>query len=134
MKFSTANKFLGRFDIPDNWVGECTSDSGVIKPTKAVSMFQTLEIQNGTVLRDNMEVKDIRKDDVKGGVSVYTSNGENFWGENFWGKKCVVTVKAWTTKLVKTISGSDLPIQPLETMVCYWRIKEGHKDKKFNWW
>ena len=56
----------------------CTSDSGVIKPTKAVSMFQTLEIQNGTVLRDNMEVKDIRKDDVKGGVSVYTSNGENF--------------------------------------------------------
>ncbi|KAF3976056.1 hypothetical protein CMV_000703 [Castanea mollissima] len=87
-------------------------------------MFQTLAIQNGTILRDYMEVKDIRKDGVEGGVWVYTSNGEKFWG-----KKCVVTVGAWTTKLVKTVSGIDLPTQPLETMVCYWRIKEGHEDK-----
>ena len=36
-----------------------------------------------------MEVKDIRKDDVKGGVWVYPSNGEKFWG-----KKCVETVGA----------------------------------------
>ncbi|KAK4558790.1 hypothetical protein RGQ29_008167 [Quercus rubra] len=119
-----SDKFSGSFDIPDNWVGVCSSDGGVIKATKAVSMFQTLALQNGTVLRDCMEVKDIRKDGVKGGVWVYTSNGEKFWG-----KKCVVTVGAWTTKLVKTVSGIDLPIQPLETMVCYWKIKEGHGDK-----
>ena len=61
----------------------------MLKPTKAVSMFQTLAIQNSTILRDYMEVKDIRKDDVKGGVWVYPSNGEKFWG-----KKCVETVGA----------------------------------------
>ncbi|KAK9983954.1 hypothetical protein SO802_033479 [Lithocarpus litseifolius] len=68
------DKFSSRFDIPNNWVGMCTSDGA---------------IQNGIVLRDYMEVKDIRKDDVKGGVWVYTSNGEKFWD-----KKCVVTVGA----------------------------------------
>ncbi|KAE8056517.1 hypothetical protein FH972_013285 [Carpinus fangiana] len=42
-----------------------------------------------------MEVKDIRKDNgVNGGVWVYTSNGEKFWG-----KKCVVMVGAWTKKI-----------------------------------
>nr|POF09110.1 putative sarcosine oxidase [Quercus suber] len=59
-----SDKFSGSFDIPDNWVGVCSSDGGVIKATKAVSMFQTLALQNGTVLRDCMKVKDIRKDGV----------------------------------------------------------------------
>jgi sarcosine oxidase/L-pipecolate oxidase len=119
-----ANKFSGRFDIPEDWIAVFTEYGGVIKPTKAVSMFQALAFQKGAVLRDCMEVKDIRKDGVKGGVWVYTSNGEKFWG-----KKCVVTVGAWTRKLVKTVVGLELPIQPLETAVCYWKIKEGNEEK-----
>ncbi|XP_041019415.1 probable sarcosine oxidase [Juglans microcarpa x Juglans regia] len=119
-----AEKFSGMFNIPENCVGVSNDYGGVIKPTKAVSMFQTLALQKGAVLRDCMEVKDIRKDGVKGGIWVYTSNGEKFWG-----KKCVVTVGAWTRKLVKRVRGVELPIQPLETTVCYWRIKEGHEAK-----
>ncbi|KAE8056516.1 hypothetical protein FH972_013284 [Carpinus fangiana] len=120
-----AEKFSGRFDIPENWIAVFTEYGGVIKPTKAVSMFQALAFQRGAVLRDCMEVKDIKKDDgVKGGVWVHTSNGEKFWG-----KKCVVTVGAWTRKLIKKVNGVELPIQPLETMVCYWRIKEGNEGK-----
>jgi sarcosine oxidase/L-pipecolate oxidase len=61
--------------------------SEVIKPTKAMSMFQALAFQKGVVLKDCMEVKDIRKEGIKGGVWVYNSNGEKFWG-----KKCVVTI------------------------------------------
>ncbi|ESR63437.1 hypothetical protein CICLE_v10008459mg [Citrus x clementina] len=117
-------KYSGRIEIPENWVGVATELGGVIKPTKAVSMFQTLAIKNGAVLRDNMEVKTVLKvkDAVKGGVTVVTSNGEKFWG-----KKCVVTAGAWVGKLVKRITGLELPIQAVETTVCYWRIKEGNE-------
>ncbi|CAB4266572.1 unnamed protein product [Prunus armeniaca] len=115
-------EFSGRVRIPEDWVAVATEHGGVIKPTKAVSMFQTLALQNGAVLRDNMEVKGVERDGVRGGVWVCTENGERFWG-----KKCVVTVGAWTTKLVKTVAGIELPMQPLETAVCYWRIKEGHE-------
>ncbi|KAJ6758737.1 PEROXISOMAL SARCOSINE OXIDASE [Salix koriyanagi] len=104
--------------------GVLTEVGGVIKPTKAVSMFQALAFQKGAVLRDNMEVKNIVKDEVKGGVNVVVADGEKFWG-----KKCVVTAGAWMSKLVKTVSGLQLPIQALETAVCYWRIKEGHEAK-----
>lgn len=115
-------KYSGRIQIPENWVGMATELGGVIKPTKAVSMFQTLAIKNGAVLRDNMEVKTVLKvkGADKGGVIVVTSNGEEFWG-----KKCVVTAGAWVAKLVKRICGLELPIQAVETSVCYWRIKEG---------
>ncbi|VVA14931.1 PREDICTED: peroxisomal sarcosine oxidase [Prunus dulcis] len=115
-------EFSGRIRIPEDWVAVATEHGGVIKPTKAVSMFQTLALQNGAVLRDNMGVKGVERDGVRGGVWVCTENGERFWG-----KKCVVTVGAWTTKLVKTVAGIELPIKPLETTVCYWRIKEGHE-------
>ncbi|KAJ8763726.1 hypothetical protein K2173_003508 [Erythroxylum novogranatense] len=120
-----AEQFSGRIDIPDNWIGVRTELGGIIKPTKAVSMFQTLAIQNGAVLRDHMEVKNIVKDKDKGGIWVFTVNGEKFWA-----KKCVVTAGAWTSRLIKKFSGIELPIEPLETMVCYWRIKEG-KEKEF---
>ncbi|KAJ4849055.1 hypothetical protein Tsubulata_029531 [Turnera subulata] len=117
-----AEEYSGKIDIPEDWVGVCTQLGGVIKPTKAVSMYQTLALKNGAVLRDNMEVDNVVKDEVKGGVWVVTSNGEKFWG-----KKCVITAGAWMRKLVKRVSGLELPIQALETTVCYWRIKEGHE-------
>ncbi|XP_042496583.1 probable sarcosine oxidase [Macadamia integrifolia] len=117
-----AEKFSGKFKLPENWIGLETELGGVIKPTKAVSMFQTLAIQRGAILRDNTEVKEIKKDEVRGGVLVITTNGEEYWG-----KKSVVTAGAWTKKLVKTVSGLDLPVQPLNTTVHYWRIKEGYE-------
>ncbi|KAM7263219.1 hypothetical protein ACFE04_000902 [Oxalis oulophora] len=118
------DKFSGRFELPDNWIGVCTELGGIIKPTKAVSMFQTLAIKNGATLRDNKEVQNIIKDEVKGGVTVVTSNGEKYWG-----KKCILTVGAWTRKLLKLVNGTTLPIQPLETALYYWRIKEGHENE-----
>ncbi|KAI4316203.1 hypothetical protein L6164_024206 [Bauhinia variegata] len=123
-RHEVTEKFSGRIDIPDNWIGVSNEFGGVIKPTKAVAMFQALAHKNGAVLRDNTEVTDIKRDNVRGGVVVSTADGGSFWG-----KKCVVTVGAWMKKLVKTVSGLELPIQPVETYVCYWRIKEGHEGK-----
>ncbi|MCL7050666.1 hypothetical protein MKW94_027325 [Papaver nudicaule] len=118
------HEFSGVFDIPENWIGLSTDLGGVLKPTKAVSMFQTLAIKNGAVLRDYMEVTEIKKDYERGGITVGTKNGSKFWGE-----KCVVTVGAWMSKLVKTVSNRVLPIKPLHTSICYWRIKDGYQDK-----
>ncbi|XP_062112271.1 probable sarcosine oxidase [Humulus lupulus] len=117
-----AEQFSGRIQIPENWVGVYSDKGGVIKPSKAVSMFQTLALKNGAVLKDNSEVKEIKKiGGENDGVLVTIASGESFRG-----KKCVVTVGAWTRKLVKTVCGVELPIQPLETTVSYWRIKEGY--------
>ncbi|KAL0553241.1 hypothetical protein IC582_007130 [Cucumis melo] len=113
-------KYSGRVEIPANWVAVCSKYGGVIKPTKAVSMFQTLAYKNGTVLKDNAEVVEIKRDESNGRIVVSTANGESFHG-----KKCVVTVGAWSKKLVKLVGGIELPILPLEVSVSYWRIKEG---------
>lgn len=115
-----AEKYSGRVAIPADWVAVWSKHGGVIKPTKAVAMFQTLAYKNGAVLKDNSEVVAIKRDEGSGGIVVSTANGERFRG-----KKCVVTVGAWAAKLVKSVGGIELPIQPLETTVCYWRIKEG---------
>ncbi|GMN54503.1 hypothetical protein TIFTF001_023638 [Ficus carica] len=117
------DEFLGRIQIPSNWAAIYTDHGGVVKPTKAVSMFQALASRNGAILRDNTEVTEVNSlGGGNGGVLVVTANGEVFCG-----KKCVVTVGAWTKKLVKSVSGVEIPIQPLETAVHYWRIKEGYK-------
>ncbi|KAF8400220.1 hypothetical protein HHK36_013517 [Tetracentron sinense] len=121
-----SERFSGRFKLPENWIGMVTEIGGVIKPTKAVSMFQTLAIQKGAVLRDNMEVEEIKSCDQSGGIWVCTSNGEKFWG-----RKCVVTVGAWMKKFVKTVSDQELPIQPLQTTLWHWRIKDGF-EKEFS--
>ncbi|KAK2446154.1 putative sarcosine oxidase [Trifolium repens] len=118
-----AEKFAGKLNLPENWVGLSTEYGGIIKPTKAVAMFQTLAYKNGAVLKDNTKVTDI-KNGNDNGVVVLTASGEKFRG-----KKCVVTVGSWANKLVKRISGVEIPIQPIETHVCYWRIKQGHEGK-----
>lgn len=115
-----AEKFSGKFNVPHDWVGLSTELGGVLKATKSVSMFQTLAIRRGAILRDNMEVIDVKKDEEKGGVWVHIANGKKFWG-----RKCVVTVGSWMRKLAKIVCGLDLPIQPLHTTICYWKIKAG---------
>ncbi|GAA0139117.1 oxidase [Lithospermum erythrorhizon] len=120
-------EFSGKFKLPENWVGLVTEQGGVIKPTKAVSMFQALGLKNGAILKDNAEVVQIKKGGEKGGVFVCTKGNETFWAE-----KCVITAGSWMNKLIKQVSGNklELPIQPLETGVCYWKIKEG-KESEF---
>lgn len=117
-------EFSGMLELQRDWIGVVTEHGGVIKPTKAVAMFRTLAVKNGAMLRDNMEVIEIKKDEVRGGLLVCTKSGENFWG-----KKCVVTVGAWMKSLVKKVTGLVLPTQPLETTVHYWKINEGHEAK-----
>ncbi|XP_026663081.2 probable sarcosine oxidase [Phoenix dactylifera] len=118
--------FSGAFQLPEQWIGVATDAGGVIKPTKAVAMFQASAIRRGAVLRDRMEVTDIKRDEEGGGIWVSAATGDRFWG-----RKCVVTVGAWMKKLVKAVSGLVLPIQPLHTTVCYWKIKAGH-EKEFS--
>lgn len=76
-----AKKFSGRIKLPENWIGICTELGGVIKPTKAVSMFQALASRKGAILRDNIQVNNIVKDGVKGGVWVSAASGEKFWAK-----------------------------------------------------
>ncbi|XP_065850638.1 probable sarcosine oxidase [Euphorbia lathyris] len=117
-------KFSGKINIPENWVGVYTELGGVIKPTKAVSMYQQLAFRNGAVLKDNTEVNAVVNAGEKGGVWVETKSGERFWSE-----KCVITAGAWVRKLVKKVgAGVELPVEALETVVCYWRIKEGNEN------
>ncbi|KAJ6809334.1 putative sarcosine oxidase [Iris pallida] len=114
-----ADKFSGTFGLPEDWIGVATERAGIIKPTKALAMFQALAIRRGAVLKDRMEVVDINKD-RRAKILVTTSAKHQFWAN-----KCVVTAGAWTQKLVKTVSGLHLPIQPLHTVICYWKIKQG---------
>ncbi|KAH7688040.1 sarcosine oxidase / L-pipecolate oxidase protein [Dioscorea alata] len=114
--------FSGTFILPEGWTAVVSELGGVLKPTKAVAMFQSLAIRHGAVLRDRMEVLDIKKDH-NFGVQVFTVSGHRFKA-----RKCVVTVGAWTRKLVNSVTGMNLPIQPLHTSICYWKVKEGKED------
>ncbi|OEL27062.1 putative sarcosine oxidase [Dichanthelium oligosanthes] len=117
-----AAKWGGAFRVPDGWVTAVSEHGGgVLNATKAVAMFQALAVKKGAVVRDKTEVVDIRTG-PEGGVVVTTSTGEEFHGA-----KCVVTVGAWTSKLVRSVAGLELPIQPLHTMVLYWRVKPGRE-------
>lgn len=113
---------LFHFRLPEGFIGVVTEMGGVIKPTKAVAMFQSLAARSGAVLRDRIEVTAIESGSGGGGVWVSTAGGERFYG-----RKCVVAVGAWTRKMVEEVTGKALPIQPLHTTVCYWRIKEGYE-------
>ncbi|KAL6524234.1 hypothetical protein OROMI_031329 [Orobanche minor] len=117
-------EFSGVFQLPEYWIGVVTEHGGIIKPTKAVSMFQALALRNGAVLKDNAEVRDIKKDAASNEIVVSTGDGETYRA-----RKCVITAGAWTGKLVEKVRGLVLPIQPLETTVHYWKINEGHEGK-----
>ncbi|KAM3404887.1 hypothetical protein ACQJBY_007778 [Aegilops geniculata] len=113
----------GVFRVPDGWVTAVSEHGGgVLDATKAVAMFQALAVKNGAVVRDNKEVVGIVKEEGAAGVRVTTSDGEEFHGA-----KCIVTVGAWTSKLVRSVAGLELPIQPLHMLTLYWKIKPGHE-------
>uniref|UniRef100_A0ACD5TLQ5 Uncharacterized protein n=1 Tax=Avena sativa TaxID=4498 RepID=A0ACD5TLQ5_AVESA len=113
------------FRIPDGWVTAVSElGGGVLSATKAVAMFQTLAIKKGAVVRDNTEVVGIVKKEGEDGVRVVTIKGEEFHGA-----KCIVTVGAWASKLVKSVAGVELPVQPVHKLTQYWKIKPGHEHE-----
>uniref|UniRef100_A0A0E0M2Y6 FAD dependent oxidoreductase domain-containing protein n=1 Tax=Oryza punctata TaxID=4537 RepID=A0A0E0M2Y6_ORYPU len=113
----------GVFRLPDGWTAATSEIGGVMKATKAVAMFQSLAAKNGAVVRDRTEVVDVAKQG-DGSIVVKTSSGEEFHGA-----KCIITVGAWASKLVKSVAGVDLPVQPLHTLICYWKVRPGREHE-----
>ncbi|XP_062194711.1 probable sarcosine oxidase [Phragmites australis] len=114
----------GVFRVPDGWTAAASEIGGVLKATKAVAMFQALAVKKGAVVRDRTEVVDVTKRG-EGSIVVKASSGEEFHAA-----KCIVTVGAWTSKLVKSVTGMDLPVQPVQpvhTLICYWKAKPGRE-------
>ncbi|KAM0892053.1 hypothetical protein ACQ4PT_026023 [Festuca glaucescens] len=113
------------FRVPEGWTAASGDLGGVIKATKAVAMFQALAVKMGAVVRDKAEVVDVARKQGEGTTIVVRTSS----GEEFHGAKCIVTVGAWTSKLVKSVTGADLPVQPLHTLICYWKVKPGHEHE-----
>uniref|UniRef100_A0A0E0E8I7 FAD dependent oxidoreductase domain-containing protein n=1 Tax=Oryza meridionalis TaxID=40149 RepID=A0A0E0E8I7_9ORYZ len=113
----------GVFRLPEGWTAATSEIGGVMKATKAVAMFQSLAAKNGAVVRDRTEVVGIAKQG-DGSIVVRTSSGEEFHGA-----KCIITVGAWASKLVRSVAGVDLPVQPLHTLICYWRARPGREHE-----
>lgn len=114
-----ADQFSGAFRLPLGFLAVSTALGGVINPTKAVAMFQSLAIRHGAMIKDRTEVSEIKRD---GADIILVSTAD---GRRFRGNKCVVTAGAWSRKLIKEITGLELPIQPLHALAWYWKIKEG---------
>ncbi|XP_051198744.1 probable sarcosine oxidase [Lolium perenne] len=115
----------GVFRVPDGWVTAVSElGGGVLNATKALAMFHTLAVKKGAVVRDNTEVVGIVKKEGEDGVRVVTSKGEEFHGA-----KCIVTVGAWASKLVKSVAFMELPIQPVQKTTMYWKIKPGREHE-----
>uniref|UniRef100_A0ACD5YEP0 Uncharacterized protein n=1 Tax=Avena sativa TaxID=4498 RepID=A0ACD5YEP0_AVESA len=117
-------KWADVFKLPEGWTAASSELGGVMKATKAVAMFQALAVKMGAVVRDRAEVVDVARTQGEGKIVVRISSGEEFHGA-----KCIITVGAWTSKLVKSVTGADLPVQPLHTLICYWKVKPGHEHE-----
>ncbi|XP_020109922.1 probable sarcosine oxidase isoform X1 [Ananas comosus] len=117
---AAAELFSGAFTLPPGWIGVVTDVGGVIKPTKALAMFQSLAARHGAVLRDRAEVTQIERAG-DGGVAVATADGRIVFG-----RKCIITAGAWVKKLADKIGAASLPIQPLHTTILYWKIRENY--------
>ncbi|KAF8692460.1 hypothetical protein HU200_039556 [Digitaria exilis] len=120
-----SKRWGGAFRLPDGSLAAVSEHGGgVLNASKAMAMFQALAVKNGAVVRDNSEVVAVEKaPEGGGGVAVKTSGGEVFRGA-----KCVVTVGAWASKLLRSVAGVEIPIQPLQTLTLYWRIKPGREE------
>lgn len=122
-----AGRFGGLIELPEGWVGVC-SDGGVIRATKAVSMFHMLALRHGAQIRDRVEVTAVEAGGGSGG-GVRVGLGDGKW---ISGRKCVLTAGAWLKKLVNTVIRNNknaltinMPLQPLHTTICYWKIRGG---------
>ncbi|PKA51410.1 putative sarcosine oxidase [Apostasia shenzhenica] len=117
-----AGLFSGTFQLPDGEIAVITDLGGVFKPTKAVAMFHALALRHGAVIKDRARVSEIKPDEIAG-IRISTADGRIFRGS-----KCVVAVGAWISKMIESLSGEKLPVQPLHALVLYWKIKEGFEE------
>lgn len=101
--------------IPDDNIGVFSPDSGILNATKAVSMFHYLAKSNGCILKDNTLVTNIYQ--VPGGQTIVEINN----GIKLKCSKCIITVGAWTKKVLKKIN-IDLPLRVVQTTVAYWPV------------
>ncbi|CAL5073536.1 unnamed protein product [Urochloa decumbens] len=95
------------------------------EPTEYIKLHEKLPIFKGHMedsLVANHHLLPVLVRD--GSIVVRTASGEEFHGA-----KCIVTVGAWTSKLVKSVTGMDLPVQPVHTLICYWKVRPGHESE-----
>lgn len=113
--------------LPQDSLIVYTAQGGIIRASKAVAMFQHLALKHGAVLRDRTKVLKISPTQSKpsegsDGVLVATSGGDVLC------KTCVISAGAWTSEIVREISGIELPIKPLHTTLAYWAVDKFHPD------
>ncbi|KAL3688596.1 hypothetical protein R1sor_014905 [Riccia sorocarpa] len=106
--------------IPAHWVAVYTQQGGVLRASKAVSMFLSLAAKHGATLRDQTKVLDVKSE--VDGVTITTSRGSVRCG------KCVITAGSWVSKLVKRMAGFDLPVVPIHTTIAYWEVDPENPD------
>ncbi|KAL6655304.1 hypothetical protein ACP70R_006130 [Stipagrostis hirtigluma subsp. patula] len=114
--------WAGVFKVPEGWTAAVSELGGVMKATKAVAMFQALAAKKGT-RREGQDGAG-RRHQARGEGSIVVKTDS---GDEFHGAKCIVTVGAWTSKLVKSVTGMELPVRPLHTVACYWKAKPGRE-------
>ena len=112
--------------LPEDSLIVYTSQGGIIRASKAVAMFQSLALKHGAVLRDRAKVLRIssqwKLSEGSDGVLVATSRGAAL------GRTCILAAGAWTSQIVKEISGLELPIKPLHTTLAYWAVDKFNPD------
>lgn len=103
-----------------------TKQGGIIRASKAVAMFQSLALRHGATLRDRAKLLRIstkwKLSDGSDGVLVATNRGAAL------GRTCILAAGAWTTQIVRELSGLKLPVEPLHTTLAYWKVNNPNPD------
>ncbi|KAG6541767.1 hypothetical protein Mapa_016779 [Marchantia paleacea] len=111
-------------ELPHDYYAVYTQQGGILRASKAVSMFLALAAKHGATLRDRTKVLNIRSlgDDGSQGLLITTGHGSVRCA------KCVITAGSWVTKMVKEIAGLQLPVVPLHTTIAYWQVDPKQPD------
>lgn len=106
-------------NLQPGWTAIYSPAAGILNATKAVSMFQQLCRSVGCQLLDNTKVTAINKNSDDGLIIIETENGKTFRT-----KKCIVTVGAWAKKVLKNIANLELPLNPIQVTIAYWKVNK----------
>ena len=116
----TAAQLQHRFPLvrlPADFTAVLNAEAGMLHATKAVSMMLGLARARGAVLRDRTRVLNVQPLD-DGRVEVETEAG------TVRCDKAVITAGAWVGKLLRTVAGLELPLQPIHTTVGYYQVED----------
>ncbi|CAL8118523.1 unnamed protein product [Orchesella dallaii] len=119
--FETAPELSTKFPmlkLQPGYLAVYNPEAGILNATKAVAMFQQLARSNGCNLLDNTQVTNITQEGgVDGRVIVEVENGKKFTA-----KKCIITTGPWTKKILKLVANLDLPLNPIQPTIAYWKV------------